>query len=169
LPTLYSDAGDLPGFERHIGEAVHLLGHSGEGEGAAQREFIPFEVLEITGKAMRDFGKPLPALNYLERAQAALVSRPNVPRWHAVLAISYAQALCDAGELEAGVEFAIRGITLAHSCQSPRQMNRVRKLMRKLDESPAADSPAVAPLREIVRDIYSGNRDPLQWHPVHSM
>ena len=64
------------------------------------------------------------------------MSRPNVPRWHAVLTISKAQALCDAGELEAGVELAIRGITLAHSCQSPRQMNRVRKLMRKLDESP---------------------------------
>jgi tetratricopeptide (TPR) repeat protein len=165
----YSDVGDLLGFERHIGEAVHLLGHSGEGEGAAQREFIPFEVLEISGKAMRDFGKPQQALDYLERAEAALLSRPNVPRWHAVLTISKAQALCDGGELEAGVELAIRGITLAHSCQSPRQMNRVRKLMRKLDESSVAGAPAVAPLREIVRDIYAGNRNPLQWHPVHSL
>ena len=54
----YSDVGDLSGFERHIGEAIHLLGHSGEGDGAAQREFIPFEVLEISGKAMRDSEGP---------------------------------------------------------------------------------------------------------------
>jgi len=63
----------------------------------------------------------------------------------------------------------MHGITLAHSCQSPRQMNRVRKLMRTLDESPSADAPALVPFREIVRDIYAGNRNPFQWHPVHSM
>ena len=55
------------------------------------------------------------------------MSRPNVPRWRTVLMISTAQALCDAGELERGVELATQGLLMAHSCQSPRQMNRVRK------------------------------------------
>lgn len=169
LAYTYADAGDEAGFTRRIGEAIDLLGHSGEGEGATQRDFIPFEALEIRGKALRDFGHPRDALADLERAEQALSSQPNMPRWQAALTISKAQALCDAGELEAGVDLAIRGITLAHSCQSPRQMNRVRKLMRKLNASSQASAPPLAPLREIVREIYAGDRDPLRWHPVHAM
>lgn len=169
LAYTYADAGNEAAFQRHINEAVDLLGHTGEGQGVVTRDFIPFEVLEIYGKAMRDFGQPLEALDYLAKAERALMSRPNVPRWRAVLLISTAQALCDAGELERGIELATQGLLLAHSCQSPRQMNRVRKLVRRLDESANADSPAVRPLRELVRDIYTGDRSPLLWHPQHPM
>lgn len=169
LAYTYADTGDEANFSRHINEAVDLLGHSGEGDGAGKRDFVPFEVMEIYGKVMRDFGHPTEALTYLEQAEDALASRPYMPRWQAVLTISKAQALCDAGELEAGVDFAIKGLTLAHSCQSPRQMNRVRKLMRKLDASLTAHAPALVPLREVVQDIYVGNRSPLQWHPKHAM
>jgi tetratricopeptide (TPR) repeat protein len=165
----YADSGDEPAFAHHIEQAIDLLGHSGEGQGAAQRDFIPFEVLEIYGKVLRDFGHPAQALAYLERAERALLDRPNVPRWHAVLTISKAQALCDAGELEVGVDLAMQGMTLAHDCQSPRQMNRVRKLMRKMEASPRADAPALAPLRDLVQEIYSGSRLPLDWQPKHAM
>jgi hypothetical protein len=92
-----------------------------------------------------------------------------VPRWHAALTISKAQALCDAGELESGVEAAMRGLLLAQSYQSPRQMNRVRKLMHKLDDSRYAKAPALLPLRELVRDVYLGQRNPLDWHPAHAL
>src|SRR5262249_1714814 len=115
------------------------------------------------------FGHPTKALAYLEQAERALLTHSNVPRWHAVLTISKAQALCDAGELETGVELAIRGMTLAHNCQSPRQMNRVRKLMRKLEASSLPTALALRPLRELVHDIYAGNRSPLDWHPRHAM
>jgi tetratricopeptide (TPR) repeat protein len=169
LAYTYADAGNEPAFRRHIEEATDLLGHSGEGQGAGQRDFIPFQVLEIYGKALRDFGHSLQALDYLDRAERALVSRPNVPRWHAVLTISKAQALCDAGELDAGVQLAIQGLLVAHACQSPRQMNRVRKLLRKLEASDIASSPALAPLRDIIYDIYAGNRSPLEWLPQHTM
>lgn len=135
----------------------------------AQRDYIPFEVLEITGKATRDFGRPAEALDYLHRAEVALMDRPNVPRWQAVLTISKAQALCDAGELDEGVRLAIRGLTLAHSCQSPRQMNRVRKLIRKLDEGEHAQAPALRPLREVVYDTYANGRSPLTWQPQHAI
>lgn len=165
----YADAGNEVAFARHIHEATDLLASSGEAQGTIQREFVPFEVLEISGKATRDFGHPIQALEYLAHAERALASRPTMPRWHAVLTISKAQALCDAGELQAGVDLAIHGLVLAHSCQSPRQMNRVRKLMRKLDASKMVDSPALVPLRETVRDIYTGNRSPLAWHPSHPM
>ncbi len=169
LAYTHADVGHESEFTRYIETAIDLLGHSGEGEGAGRREFIPFEVLEIYGKVMRDFGHPTEALTYLDRAEDALRIRPNVPRWHAVLTISRAQALCDAGELEAGVAAAIHGLTLAHSCQSPRQMNRVRKLKNKLNTSEYRDEPALIPLREVVADVYSGNRSPLDWHPKHGM
>jgi hypothetical protein len=169
LAYTYADVGDEAGFERHIKEAVDLLGHSGEGRGVVVRDFIPFEVLEIYGKATRDFGRPVAALAYLEQAEQALMSRPNVPRWRTVLMISTAQALCDAGELERGVELATQGLLMAHSCQSSRQMNRVRKLVKHLDAGPDADAPALRPLRELVREVYAGNRSPLLWHPQHAM
>lgn len=170
LAYTYADAGNESAFQRRIEEATDLLAHSGEGEGATQRDFIPFEVLEIYGKALRDFGRPTEALAYLERAEQALASRPNVPRWHAVLTISKAQALCDAGELDTGVQLAIQGLIMAHNCRSPRQMNRVRKLLRKLETSTqAGGEPALALLREVIHDIYVGNRSPLDWHPQHTM
>ncbi len=170
LAYTYADAGNEPAFQRHIEIATDLLAHSGEGtDGLAKREFIPFEVLEIHGKALRDFGYPQLALDYYEQAERALMSRPSMPRWHALLIISKAQALCDANELEEGARFAIHGITMAHACQSPRQMNRVRKLMRELDASPSVDHPALMPMRDVIRDIYVSDRNPLDWHPNHAM
>jgi len=169
LAYTHADAGDREAFTHHIEEATDLLAHSGEGQGLANREFIPFEVLEIHGKVMRDFGQPLQALSLFEQAERALLNRPSMPRWQALLTISKAQALCDAGELDAGVELAMRGVMMAHDCQSLRQMNRVRKLMRKLDASVHTGSPVLEPLRELVRDIYAGNRSPLEWRPQHPM
>jgi hypothetical protein len=61
------------------------------------------------------------------------------------------------------------GISLAHTCQSPRQMNRVRKLMLKLESSQHAAAPQLTPLRDIVRQIYTGDRSPLDWQPRHAM
>ncbi len=59
----YTDAGDEAAVSRYIAEATDLLGHSGEGEdGSAKREFIPFEVLEIHGKSLREFGHAAQAL-----------------------------------------------------------------------------------------------------------
>jgi hypothetical protein len=92
-----------------------------------------------------------------------------MPRWHALLTISKAQALCDLGEVDEGVRLAIQGIEMAHTCQSPRQMNRVRKLMRKLEASSLSGAPQLDPLREIVRQIYTGDRSPLDWQPRHAM
>lgn len=169
LAYTYADAGDEQAFARHIAAATDTLGHSGEGQGAARRDFVPFEVLEIHGKALRDFGHPVQALEYFERAERALLDRPNVPRWHAALMISKAQALCDAGELEAGVTLATRGLLLAHTCQSPRQMNRVRKLLDKLNTSPLAAAPALALLRDLLAEIYQGKRSPVEWRPKHTM
>ena len=164
-----ADAGDERAFDRYIGKALDLLGHSSEAEGVAQRDYIPFEVLEIYGKATRDFGRPVEALTYLRKAEDALIGRPNVPRWRAALTISQAQALCDAGELEEGVRLAIQGMTLAHSCQSPRQMNRVRKLMRKMEASEYAQAAALVSLRDVVYDIYTSGRKPLAWQPQHAI
>jgi hypothetical protein len=126
-------------------------------------------VLEIHGKSLREFGHATLALDYYQRAEQSLMSRPSMPRWHALLTISKAQALCDAGELHEGIRLAIQGITLAHTCQSPRQMNRVRKLMLKLESSQYAAAPQLTPLRDIVRQIYTGDRTPLDWQPRHAM
>jgi len=170
LAYTHADGGDEAAFTPRMEEAIDLLGHSGEGpDGSAKREFIPFEVFEIRGKVMREFGRPALALEDYERAEYALASRPSMPRWHALLTIGRVQALCDAGDLEEGVRLAIRGFIMAHACQSPRQMNRVRKLMRKLEASLHADRNALQPLREIVRDIYVGDRSPLDWQPRHAM
>jgi hypothetical protein len=48
-------------------------------------------------------------------------------------------------------------------------MNRVRKLMLKLESSQYAAAPQLTPLRDIVRQIYTGDRSPLDWQPRHAM
>jgi len=48
-------------------------------------------------------------------------------------------------------------------------MNRVRKLMRKLDNGERAQSPKLRPLREVVYDIYANGRSPLEWWPIHAI
>lgn len=134
LAYTYADVGNAQDFESTIEEATNLLGHAGEGQDAASKEFIPFEVLEIRGKAMRDLGRPLEAIQYLELAEKSLDGQFVPPRWHALLKISKAQAFCDAGDLAIGIDLAERGLLMAQACASPRQANRVRKLWKKLKE-----------------------------------
>jgi len=150
LAYTYADTGHAHEFESTIKEAVDLLGHSGEGLDTAQKEFIPFELYEIWGKAKRDLGSPLEAITYLDLAEKSLTNQIVTPRWYALLKISKAQALCDAGDLENGIELAENGFKMAHACQSPRQMNRVRKLARKLESNGYREDRHVKDLKELL-------------------
>ena len=154
LAYTYADTNDEPSFERAISEATDLLAHTGEGLDATQKEFIPFEVLEIRGKANRDLGKPLQAIPYLEQAEKSLQNQIVTPRWRALLEISRAQAFCDAGDMTVGVELAMHGLLMAQSVNSPRQMNRVKKLARKLESSGYKDDRHVRDLKELIHEVY---------------
>ncbi len=154
LAYTYADTNHEPEFERTIQEATDLLAFSSEANGTAKKEFVPFEIYEIRGKANRDLGKPLQALTYLDLAEASLKRMTVTPRWHAVLDISRGQALCDTGDLTTGIELASRGFLLAYQCRSPRQMNRVRKLLKKLEAGPGRNEPAVLALKELLYETY---------------
>ncbi len=158
LAYTYGDTGHELAFERTIQEATDLLSFTGEARDAAKKEFIPFEIYEIRGKANRDLGKPLEAIPFLEAAEKSLEQAENVtPRFHALLDISRGQAYCDAGDLKTGVDLASRGFLLAYRCHSPRQMNRVRKLVKKLEgvNSPYRGERKVAELKELVHKTYA--------------
>jgi len=155
LAYTYGDIGQEAAFEHTISEATDLLAFSGEGIDAAQKEFIPFEIYEIRGKVYRDLGKPLDALPYLELAEKSLATADSVtPRWHALLEISRAQAFCDAGDITTGIELACKGFIMAYQCHSPRQMNRVRKLLRKLEKGPFRHHPRVQDLKNLLYETY---------------
>lgn len=154
LAYTYADAGNASDFECAIDEATDLLSHAGGGLDAAQHEFIPFEIYEIRGKANRDLGKPLEAIPYLELAEKSLAGESATPRWHALLAISRSQAFCDAGDLAVGIDLATRGFQMAAQCQSPRQMNRVRKLLRKLESSERRNDKRVRDLADLLFDYH---------------
>src|SRR5579883_150713 len=155
LAYTYADTGNENAFERTIAEATDLLAFTGEGEDITKTEFIPFEIYEIRGKANRDLGKPLQAIPYLKLAEKSLSKAETVtPRWHALLEISRGQAFCDAGDLTIGVDLASKGFLMAAQCQSPRQMNRVRKLLRKLEESQVKNERKVHELRELLHETY---------------
>ena len=137
LAYTYGDTGQEAAFERTISEATDLLAFSGEGIDTSQKEFIPFQIYEIRGKINRDLGKPRDALTYLELAEKSLnMTDSATPRWQALLEISRAQTYCDAGDIIMGIELACKGFIMAYQCRSPHQMNRVRKLLRKLEDSP---------------------------------
>lgn len=155
LAYTYGDIGNETAFEQTIAEATDLLAFAGEGRDTVRKEFIPFEVYEIRGKANRDLGKPLAALPYLELAEKSLDKAESVtPRWHALLEISRGQAFCDAGDVTTGLDLISKGFILAYQCHSPHQMNRVRKLLRKLGNSPSRNHPKVQNLKDLLYETY---------------
>ena len=155
LAYTYGDTGQEGAFERTISEATDLLAFSGEGIDTVQKEFIPFEVYEIRGKINRDLGKPLNALPYLELAERSLNAADSVtPRWHALLEISRAQTYCDAGDIATGMELACQGFIAAYQCRSPHQINRVRKLLRKLEQGPFRHNANVQDLKNLLFETY---------------
>ncbi|WP_137685984.1 hypothetical protein [Thermosporothrix hazakensis] len=155
LAYTYSDVGDATSFERTISEGTDLLAYAGEGRDVVKKEFTPFEVNEIRGKAMRDLGKPLDALPFLDLAELSLDTANSVtPRWRALLEISRGQALCDAGDIVAGITVISKGFVLAVQCHSRHQMDRVRKYLRKLENSPARTHPRVQELKALVTEMY---------------
>jgi len=155
LAYTYGDTRQEAAFERTISEATDLLAFSGEGIDTAQKEFIPFEIYEIRGKINRDLGKPLNAIPYLELAEKSLATADSVtPRWHALLEISRAQAYCDAGDIAMGIELACKGFIMAYQCHSLHQMNRVRKLLRKLEKGSSRNHPRVQDLKNLLYETY---------------
>lgn len=58
LAYTYADTGNEAAFERTIREATDLLAFTGEARDMARKEFVPFEIYEIRGKASRDPGIP---------------------------------------------------------------------------------------------------------------
>lgn len=155
LAYTYGDIGNETAFEQTISEATDLLAFTGEGRDIVKTEFVPFEVYEIRGKANRDLGKPLHALPYLALAETSLDKAESVtPRWHALLEISRGQACCDAGDITTGIDLISKGFILAYQCHSPHQMNRVRKLLRKLEKSPSRNHPKVQNLKDLLYETY---------------
>ena len=154
LAYTYADTGNEPAFEHTIQKATDLLAFTGEARDTVGKEFVPFEIYEIRGKASRDLGKPIDALKYLDLAEKTLRAEAATPRWHALLDISKGQAHSDAGDLINGIDLASRGFLLAYKCQSPRQMNRVRKLLRKLEAGPLKGEKKIGELKELVYETY---------------
>ncbi len=155
LAYTYGDTRQEEAFNRTISEATDLLAFSGDGIDISQREFIPFEIYEIQGKIYRDLGKPLKAIPYLELAEKSLTTADSItPRWHALLEISRAQTYCDAGDIAKGIELACKGFIMAYQCRSPHQMNRVRKLLRKLENGPFRNHPGVQNLKNLLYETY---------------
>lgn len=155
LAYAYGDTGQETAFENAISEATELLAFSGEGIDTVQKEFIPFEVFEIKGKVNRDLGKPIQAIPYLELAEKSLNEADSVtPRWHALLEISRAQTYCDTGDIATGIDLACKGFIMAYQCRSLHQMNRVRKLLRKLENGPFRNHPQVQELKNLLYETY---------------
>ena len=154
LAYTYGDIGNEASFEQAISEATDLLAFTGEGRDTVRKEFTPFEVYEIRGKATRDLGKPLHALPYLELAEKSLDTAESVtPRWQALLGISRGQAFCDAGDITTGLDLIRKSLLLAYQCHSPHQMNRVRKLVRKLENGSSHNHPEVQNLKDLLYEI----------------
>lgn len=155
LAYAYSDTSNETAFEQTISEATDLLAFAGTGRDTAKKEFIPFEIYEIRGKANRDLGKPLKAIPYLELAEKALNGAESmIPRWHALLEISRGQAFCDAGDITTAMDVMSKGVIIAYQCHSLHQMNRVRKLLRSLENGPFQNHPRVKDLKNLLYETY---------------
>ena len=95
------------------------------------------------------------AIPYLELAEKSLNKADSVtPRWYALLEISRGQALCDAGDITTAVDMINKGFIMAYQCHSPHQMNRVRKLLKKLASGPFRNHQKVQDLKDLLYETY---------------
>ena len=133
--------------------------------------------LRNSRKGKSCLGKPLKAFPYLELAEKSLDKAESVtPRWHSLLEISRGQTFYNVGDITTAIDVISKGFIVAYQCHSPHQMNRVRKLLRKLEGSSFQNHPRVQDLKNLLYETYlrmdneaGDDASRVQWHAVENL
>lgn len=149
LARAYSTNGDSEGFQRAIDNAQAIVESTSVTLDTVSHQFDLVQVLQERAQGYTMLWQPEKALDIYQQTDVLRPFRPL--RDQGSYSIIKAQAFAYAGDLEDGVEYAIKGIELARVYHSKRHVSRIQGMYDRLSVTPMGKSPRLRELREVLR------------------
>jgi tetratricopeptide (TPR) repeat protein len=147
LGRAYLQAGDEQGFHAAMGEATSLLGELNQETDVTSGFYCAGTVYEEYARSYSTLGRPQEAMNYLDKAEAALPMRGH---WETMLKTARAMVLVRSGDLTNGMPLALEASRMCIQRGDLRHLERMVNLQRWIDRSARAFVNAGAELRDVI-------------------
>jgi transcriptional regulator with XRE-family HTH domain len=145
LGRAYLRMGNLGAFERAMAQSEEMTALFDPANSSTRGHYNLGTVYEEYGRGYAGLGVMPKALDYLDRAQAAL---PATTFWELLIATARAIALVKGGELRAGVDLAVSAAEQCRATGNIRFLDRVYIIQAHLDQMARDIATLASPLRE---------------------
>lgn len=147
LARSYAEYGHKSAFELAINEAEQVARNLDANDlDATSNQFNLIDVLQERAQGYTLLGEPQKALEIYQESERLKPFRPM--RELGVFIILQAQAHAYAGDVEAGVSFALQGLRLARGYNSKRHVSRVQRMYDRLSVTPVSKDRRLQDLRQ---------------------
>ena len=147
LGRAYLRRSDRGGFERAMAEAEELASIIDPTTSSTQGHYSLGTVYEEYGRSYTDLGLMQKALAYLDRAKLNL---PSTRFWELLVTTSQAMALVKGGEVETGIELAVKAANQIRVAGILRFLERIYVIDQHLEKLERQIGRARGPLREVL-------------------
>lgn len=147
LARAYIRNGELGKFEHSMAEAEKLAATFDPENSSTQGHYNLGTVYEEYGRGYGDLRQIQKALDYLDRAQAAL---PQTKFWELLVLTSRADALIKCGEFQEGIKIAIQAAEQIKAGGIERYLDRIYGIQQYLDKLTRQIGRMTEPLRDIL-------------------
>jgi transcriptional regulator with XRE-family HTH domain len=148
LARAYSLYGDAEGFQKAIDNAQEIVESTNATLDTVSNRFDLVQVLQERAQGYTILWQPEKALDIYQQTDALKPFRPL--RDQGSYSIIQAQAFCYVGNLDTGVEYAIKGVKLARAYHSKRHISRVQGMYDRLSVTRMGKSPRLRELKEVL-------------------
>ncbi|HEX4208069.1 MAG TPA: hypothetical protein VHZ51_28470, partial [Ktedonobacteraceae bacterium] len=131
LARAYLRKKDLSNFNREMDKAEEATYHFNPDTSSTRGHYNIGLVYEEYGRSYADLGKMEKALEYLERAKAAL---PSTLLWELLIKTAKALALVKGGELQEGIQLATETTNALYTINNLRYLDRVHIIEQYLNK-----------------------------------
>lgn len=147
LGRAYFRSGDLPNFEREMAESAAITALFDPKTSSTRGHYNLGTVYEEYGRSYANLGQMQKALRYLDLAQ---VNLPQTKFWQLLIDTAKALALVKGGEIDEGVQLAIRAGEACIATGNIRFLDRIHMIEQYLEDQQRRFSDAKAGLREVI-------------------
>lgn len=150
LARVYFRKNELEDFEREMKRAEELSYAFDTTINSTRGHYSLGTVYEEYGRSYADIGRIKQANDYLDRAE---INLPQTRFWELLMMTSRAMALVKSGEIQSGVELAIKATEKSREAGILRYLDRIRTIDKHLEQLERKIGKARSPLQEA---LYGG-------------
>jgi len=154
LCRVYLQMNDLTNFEDTMKVAEQLAAAIEPNKSILHGQYCLGTVYEEYARSYGSLGQLQRALDYLDKAEAAL---PSLPNWRLLLTTTRALALINGGEIALGTQIAIQAAQLCSAHGNIRLLERIRGLQRFLERQALHIKRAAVDLDDALNDPSYGS------------